>query len=76
MKIKGIKNICSESKSLNPFDSRKLQVFYSTDENKAWCDIHVGNSWSEYHDNKIIDCGFLNEPATQKEISERIESYL
>ena len=76
MKIQGIKNICTETKSLSPYDSRKLQVFYCQDENKAWSEVHVGNSWSEYHDDSIIDCGFINEPQTQKEIIERIENYL
>lgn len=72
--IKGIKAVSGETKDLSKNDNRKVQVFYDAEENKVFCELHIGNSWSEFRNNdSIVDCGFFFAPATMKEIERRVE---
>lgn len=75
MKIKGLKKIAGESKHIGKYDPEYLQLNYDKTTGEAWADYHYsigGNSWTEYHDTNILNCGNIEEPATMKEIAEMI----
>lgn len=78
MKIKGLKKIAGESKSLTGYYSPEyLQLNYDRETGEAWTDYHYsigGNSWTQYHENNVINCGTIHEPKTMREIHEMIES--
>lgn len=76
LKIKGLKKIAGESKGLNPYDHGYLQVNYDMETGEAWTDYHYSigsNSWSEYHDEDILTCGYISSPHTMEQIREMIE---
>jgi len=77
MKISGLRKIAGETKSLQGhYSSIYLQLNYDTSDGHAWTDQHCSlghNSWTQYHDDTIINCGILTEPATMKEIEAMIE---
>lgn len=72
LKLKGLKKIASESKRLNPYGSEHLQVNVNRNSGEVWCNSHVGNSWTEYHDPAVLRCGFLTAPATMEEIKQMV----
>lgn len=74
MTIKGIKKIASESKHLAV--GCYLQVNYDVRTHEVWTNYLCGfgnNSWVEYHDENVINCGNIHHPMTMKEIKEMIE---
>lgn len=77
LKIKGLKKIAGESKGLEGYYSGYyLQLNYDKETGEAWTDEHVSfgqNSWTEYKDSSIINCGNISEPMTMKEIRAMIE---
>ena len=77
LKIKGIKKIAGESKALCDFYAgRYLQLNYNKKTGKAWTDYFCSlgqNSWKEYHDKNIINCGNITEQVTMAQIREMIE---
>ena len=77
LKIKGIKKIAGESKSLGGYYSGQyLQVNYDRKTGEAWTDLHCSfgqNSWSQYHDSNIINCGNISEPTTMARSKEMLE---
>ncbi len=79
-KIKGLKKIAGESKSLRGYYSGQyLQVNYNRTTGEAWTDWHCSfgqNSWSQYHDINIINCGNISNPMTMAQIREMIEGAL
>ncbi len=80
IRIKGLKKIAGESKSLSGYYSGQyLQVNYDRATGEAWTDFHCSfgqNSWSQYHDNNIINCGNISEPTTMVQIRDMIEGAL
>lgn len=76
LKIKGLKKIAGESKNLEgPYSDQYLQLNYDQETGEAWTDLHASfgqNSWTEYHDTNIINCGNISQPMTMKEIKEMI----
>lgn len=78
LKIKGLKKIAGASKSLNGYYSGQyLQVNYDPSTGEAWSNYHCSfgqNSWTQYHDSNVINCGNISEPKTMKQLREIIES--
>ncbi len=77
MKIKGLKRIAGESKKLSGYYAPEyLQLNYNTTTGEAWTDYHYSighNSWTEYNEPEILNCGNITEPKTQKELAEMIQ---
>ena len=77
LKIKGLKAIAGASKDLQGYYSgRYLQVNYNRTTGEAWYNEHVSlgqNSWTQYDDKDIINCGNISEPATMAQLREIIE---
>lgn len=76
LKIKGIKKIAGESKSLRGYYSGEyLQVNYDRSTGEAWTNFHCsfGQNWWTYHDSDIINCGNISSPMTMVQIREMIE---
>lgn len=75
--IKGIRKICSESKSLKGFYSGEyLQVNYDRKTGEAWTDYHYNlghNNQTLYNNPDIIVCGIITKPVTMKTIETMIE---
>lgn len=80
LKIKGIKKIAGESKNLGGYYSGEyLQLNYDTKTGEAWTDYHTSfgqNSWTEYNNSTIINCGNICNPITMEEIREMIKDKL
>lgn len=78
MKIKGLKKIAGESKNLTGYYSPEyLQINFDRKTGEAWSNYHYsigGNSWTQYHESGIVNCGTIHEPKTMREIREMIES--
>ena len=76
MKVKGLKKISGESKKLNGFyNPEYLQLNYNTATGEAWADYHYSighNSWTEYKEPEIINCGNITEKKTQVELAAMI----
>lgn len=75
MKLKGIKKVCGETKTLKPNTGAYYQVFVNKKTQYVWADFHYSighNEWSEYHSNDIIDCGFVSSPMTMSELKEMV----
>lgn len=74
MKVKGVKQICSDSKRLVNGGPSWLEVFYDAHEKKAWSVFHCGLNaeWTEYKNSSIIRCGNIYGPITQQEVEEFI----
>lgn len=77
LKIKGIKAIAGASKDLRGYYSgRYLQVNYNRSTGETWYNEHVSlgqNSWTQYEDGDIINCGTISEPVTMAQLREMIE---
>lgn len=77
LKIKGLKKIAGESKGLEGYYSgHYLQVNYDLETGETWTNEHCSfgqNSWTEYHDSNIINCGNISEPTTMVQIRSMIE---
>lgn len=77
MKIKGLKKIAGESKHIGKYDPEYLQLNYDKTTGEAWTDYHYSigcNSWCEYHDKNIVNCGYITEQKTMIEIAEMIHN--
>lgn len=76
MNVKGLKKIAGETKKLKGFYSGEyLQLNYNKKTGEAWTDYFCSlgqNSWKEYNDSDIINCGNISEKKTMKEIAEII----
>lgn len=78
-KIKGIKQVCSMSKSLNGFyDPRYLRLFYDISENKVFAEeiVSLGhNTWIKYDNENIYSLGNIYEPMTMVGIWNIVRSW-
>ena len=76
LKIKGIKQISSDSKNLQGYqDGAYLQVNYDTSTGAAWSDYHCSlgqNTWCDYHDANIITVGNISSPKSMQDIANMI----
>lgn len=76
LNIKGLKKIAGETKDLKGFYSGEyLQLNYNKKTGEAWTDYFCSlgqNSWKEYHNSDIINCGNISEKKTMQEIKEMI----
>ncbi len=76
LKMTGIKTVSGETKCLHGYYSDYyLQLFYDRSTGEVWTTEHVSlghNSWTRYHSEDVIDCGFLTSPHTMQEISDII----
>ena len=77
--MKGIKEVCSQSKNLAPvgyLPSIVLEVIYYPDEDRVAAYPHANdNSWTVFKDGvQYVRCGYLRHPATMAEIRDRVES--
>lgn len=75
LKIKGLKKAASDSKKAIRENCTYLQLNYVKSEKRCFTDFlcSIGyNSWIQYHDNDYINCGFIKEKMTMKEIKEMI----
>ena len=77
LSIKGLKAIAGASKVLKGYYSgHYLQVNYNRATGKAWYNEHFSlgqNSWTQYDDRNIINCGNISEPVTMAELRAKIE---
>lgn len=75
-KIEGLKEIAGASKRLRGYYSGLyLQVNYNCATGDAWYNEHFSlgqNSWTQYDDKDIINCGNISAPTTMKRIKELI----
>lgn len=80
LKVKGLKKIAGETKNLKGFYSCEyLQLNYNKKTGEAWTDYLCSlgqNSWKEYNDSDIINCGNISEKKTMEEIKEMIHAAL
>lgn len=80
IKLKGLKKLCSDTKNLSGYYSGEyLQINYEITTGEVWGNYHYSlgqNSWSEYHDKNIINCGNVSNPHTMKELVEIINEAL
>lgn len=80
MKIKGLKKIATDTLILSDFYAPEyLQLNYDISTGEAWTDFHYSlghNSWTNYHDSKIINCGIITNPMSVREISKMIENLI
>lgn len=69
MKIKGIKQTCSDTKEL-ALPDEWLEIFYDLDEKKVWSVYHRSTNieWTEYRDKSIVRVGAVFKATTQKDI--------
>lgn len=78
MKIKGLKKIAGESKSLTGYYSPEyLQINFDRKTGEAWTDYFycIGQTSRRYYqDENILFCGTISNPATMQEIRELIEN--
>lgn len=75
IKIKGLKKISRETKTVNLNNGGYLQLNYNIKTGEAWTDYFVSlgsNSWKEYHDTDIINCGNIAIPMTMQAVKEMI----
>lgn len=77
LKIKGLKKIAGETKSLRGYYSGfYLQLNYNIETSEVWTDFLYSlghNSWMQYHDRNIITICNLTSPMTTNEIRKIIE---
>ena len=78
MKIKGLKKIAGDSKELiGHYSPEYLQLNYNMTTGEAWTDYHYSighNSWTEYHEKNILNCGIITERKTQLELAAMIHN--
>ena len=78
MKIKGLKKIAGDSKSLTGYYSPEyLQINFDRSTGEAWADYFycIGqNSRKFYNDKNILYCGTISSPATMQQVREMIEN--
>lgn len=69
MKIKGVKQTCSDTKGLSLPDEW-IEIFYDLEENKVWSVYHrsVNIEWTEYKDSSIVRVGAVFKKTSQKDI--------
>lgn len=76
MKMTGIRKVAGATKGLTGYYSgRYIQVNYDPETGEVWHDDHVSfgqNSWTQYHDKNIINCGNISNPATMQEIADMV----
>ena len=73
-KITGIKKICGESKKLNgQMGGLFMMIYCDMETGEAWGNIYAGhNSWTDYQNKNIWQCGGTMSPLKMKEIKEMI----
>lgn len=72
---KGIKKVCSESKSLGRNDGCYLQLNYDLKKHKVFTDFHCSlghNSWTRYEDENIIFIANIDSPMSMKDIEDLV----
>lgn len=69
MKIKGVKQTCSDTKGL-ALPDEWLEIFYDLDEKKVWSVYHRSTNieWTEYRDKSIVRAGAVFKATSQKDI--------
>lgn len=69
MKIKGIKQTCSDTKGL-VLPDEWIEIFYDLEEKKVWSVYHrsANIEWTEYKDSSIVRVGAVFKATTQKDI--------
>ena len=76
MKIKGIKQLCHDTKNLVPVGyapNYKIQVHLDISTGKLWWADVVGAGFIQYDDPNMIFVCNIEHPATMAEIREMIE---
>jgi hypothetical protein len=72
MKIKGLKTVCSESKTLpGMMTGCYLQLNYDMKKHEVFTNLHCSlghNSWTRYDDENIIVIGNIDGPMSMKDI--------
>lgn len=75
--MKGIKRVCSDTKTLRGFYSPEyLQLFYDAKTDELFTEFlfSIGhNSFIQSDDPEIINLGFLYEPMTMQEVKEYVD---
>lgn len=76
LKMTGLRKACSESKILDGYYSGKyIQINYDKLTGEVFSDYHYSlgqNSWTEYHDPNVINCGNICNPMTMQGIADLI----
>lgn len=80
MKIKGIRELCSATKALDPVGYApryKIQVHLDKSTGKLWwADIAGSNSYIQYSDPNMVYICNIEHPATMAEIREMVDDRL
>ena len=78
--MKGLRKVCSETKSLHGYYSGEyVELFYNAQNNEVFTVYQYSlgqNAWNVFHDSSIIPCGVIDSPKTQEEIREIIAETL
>lgn len=76
LKIVGLKKVAGESKYLNKYKGEYLQLNYDMRSGKVWTDFFCSfnESWKEYHDSNVINCGNISEKVTMQDVREIVEN--
>ena len=69
MKIKGVKQTCSDTKRL-VLPDEWIEIFYDLEEKKVWSVYHRSKNieWTEYKDSSIVRVGAIFKKTTQNDI--------
>lgn len=79
IKIKGIKQLVSDTKFLDGDRNKYIEIFYNLKSKDIWGCFHYsigGNSWTKYYNKNIIMVGTIRTPKKMKEIREMVEDEL
>ena len=76
MKLKGLKKVSGATKELKGFyDPFYLQVNVDLESGEVFVNEHFSighNSWTEYRNGNILNCGIVCNPMTMKQVSEMV----
>lgn len=78
LRMHGLRKVAGETKSLSgPHSPEYLQLNYDRSTGDVWTDFFssIGhNSWMEYRDENVLNCGSLSSPCTMQEIADAIHT--
>ena len=74
--MRGLRKVAGETHGLEGFYSPEyLELFYDMATGDVWTEYHYSighNSWTEYHDPAIVNCGIICEKLSMQEIADMI----